>query len=94
MACWSASPQSAERGRDAGGREDRGGQAHVAVGERLGDQHGGDGGALADGAAELLRHAEHRQAELGGLGEQLGGRLAVGVGLLRGRPQLPRAELA
>ena len=51
----------AERGGDGGRREGGDGEAHVAVGERLGDQHGGDGRALLDHAAELLGHAEHRR---------------------------------
>ncbi len=36
----------AERGRDAGGRQARDRDPHVALGERLGHQHGGDGRAL------------------------------------------------
>ena len=72
----------AERGRDGGGGQAGGGDPHVALGERLAHQHGGGRGALLDGAAELLGHADHGQAELAGLGEQLLGRRAgrVGVG--------------
>ena len=61
-----AAPE-ADRGGDGAGGERGVGDAHVAVGERLADQHAGDGGLLVHDAAELLGDAEHVDAELGGL---------------------------
>ena len=84
----------AERGTDSGGSEQREGETHVALGERLGDQGRGDGAAFGEGAAELLGDAEHRDPELSRLGDQLGRRRAVRVRLLGDGPQLGGGEVA
>ena len=56
----------------------------IAVGERLGQQHAGDGAALGHHAAELLGDPERREPELAGFVEQLGRGRARRVGV-RGR---------
>ena len=75
----------AQRGRDRGRRQAGDGDPHVAVGQRLAHQDRGRGGALVDGAPELLGDADHRQSELVGLREQLGGGGAALVGRRRRR---------
>ena len=62
------------------------------MGERLADQDAGHRGLLVHDAAELLGDAEHVDAELRRLGEQLGRGRAVGVGLERGRADLLLGE--
>ena len=70
-----------QRRRDAAGRQDRQGQAHVAVGQGLGDECVGDRAAVRGDAVEVLGDVDRRDAELGGLGDQVGrvGRGLVGV---------------
>ncbi len=63
-------------------------------GQRLAQEHRGDRGALLDHAAELLGHADHREAELVGLLEQLGRGGAGVVGGGRGGAELGERELA
>ena len=83
----------ADRGRDGRRRQAGGGDAHVALRQRLAHQHGRRGRALLDGAAELLGHADHGQAQLVGLDEQLGRGGARGVGVQRGGPQALLARI-
>ena len=66
----------------------------VALGQRLAHQHRGDRRALLERASELLRHAHHRQSELVGLGQQLLGCAAAGVGLLSDGTHLLQREVA
>jgi hypothetical protein len=84
----------ADRGGDSSGGQAGHGDAHVALGQGLAHQGGGDGGALLDGSAELLGHADHREAELVGLGQELRRGGAGGVGLLSDLAQAIEAELA
>ena len=80
----------AHRGR----REARECQTHVAMGQRLGHENVRDRRTLAAGAAEVLGHADDRDAEFGGrLVEQSGRCGAVGVGRGRCGPQLLGSEL-
>ena len=87
-------PQRRARWRRRAGRERGDREAHVAVGERLGGEHGRDRRALADRAAELLGDAEHREPELARLAEQLVGARARGVGVGAAGPQPLGGELA
>ena len=72
-------PQT-QRGRDRRRRQARDGDSHVALGERFAHQHGRRRRSLLHGAAELLGHADHRQPQLVGLGQQLERRCARVVG--------------
>ncbi len=83
-----------DRGGDRAGGEGRVGDPHVAVGERLADQHAGRRRAFFHHPAELGRDAEHRDAELGRLGEDLGRRLALVVGGFGRRADLLLGERA
>ena len=84
----------AERGRDRGRGQAGDGDAHVALGQRLAHQHGGGRGALRHGTAELLGDADHGQAELVGLTEQLIGCGTRRVGLAGDGPQPGEREVA
>src|SRR6202042_256476 len=70
----------ADRGRDRAGGEGGVGDPHVAVGECLADQRRGRRRPLFHHAAELGGDAEHRDSELGRLGEDLRRRLALVIG--------------
>ena len=60
-----------ERRRDAGGRQDRQRESHVAVGQCLGHQHIGDRCAVRGDSVEVLGDVDRRDAEFGGLGDQV-----------------------
>ena len=86
------SPVSQRGGHPAGGQDGQG-QAHVAVGKRLGHQCVGDGGALLGDTVEVLGHRERGDAEFGGPGDQVG-RVGGGVvGVAGGGPQDLLGEL-
>ena len=76
-----------ECGGDAGRRQDRQRQPHVAVGQRLGDQHVGHAGALRGDAVEVLGNVDRGDPQLGGLLDQVRGIGGRRVGVVRGRTQ-------
>ncbi len=62
-----AAPPMCQCRGDAAGRQDRQGEAHVAVGQCLGHQCVGDRGALFGDAVEVLGDVDRGDTELGGL---------------------------
>ena len=82
-----------QRRRDAAGGQDRQGEAHVAVGKGLGDECVGHRAAVRGDAVEVLGDVDRRDAELGGLGDQVG-RVRRGlVGVVRGGTEQLLGEL-
>ena len=81
-------------GRDAAGRQNRQGQTHVAVGQRLGDKCVGDRGAMGGDALEILGNVDRRDAQFGRLGDEVGRIARRLVGVARGGPQDLVGELA
>lgn len=87
-----AAPVGQGRG-DTTGRQDRQGQAHIAVGQRLGDQRGGDGGTVGSDPVEIFGDVDGGDAEFGCLGDQVNGVGRGIVGVVRGGAQDLGGEL-
>ena len=79
--------------RDATGGQDRKGQAHVAVRQRLGDQGVGHRAAVSGDAVEVLGDVDGGDAEFGGLGDQVRGVRGGIVGIVCGGSQDLLGEL-
>ena len=79
--------------RDAAGGQDRQRQAHVAVGQGLGDECVGDRAAVRGDAVEVLGDVDRGDAEFGGLGDQVGRVRRGVVGVVGGGAQELLGEL-
>ncbi len=80
--------------RDACGREDRERQSHVSVGECLGDQRVRHRRAVFGDALEILGDVDRRDAELIGLGDEIGWIACAFVRFAGGRPEYLFGEVA